>query len=123
MAKGIAAFVIVTAIIMSMSILSGLGFYAGMGVDYEASANDDVQSAADVLVGQNATDRAGGSVLQDFTTSGATTLATAWQVISNLSGILQLLFSLPAVLTDKIQTFFQLVYGITFAAFIRGVVF
>lgn len=123
MAKGIAAFVIVTALVMSISILAGLGFYEAYGVDYEDSANSDVNAAADALIGQEATDRTGGSVLQDFTTSAGTTLSSAWQVISNLSGILQLLFGLPSILTETIEKFFQLVFGITFAAFIRGVVF
>lgn len=123
MAKGIAAFVVVLSLIMSISILSGLGFYSSMGVDYSDSANDDVREAADALVGQEATDSGSGSALEDFTSSAATTLASAWQVIANLSGVLQLLFGLPAALTDTLQTFFLMVFGITFAAFIRGVMF
>lgn len=122
MAKGIVAFIIVVALTLSMSVMSGLGVYAALDVQYTTSANDDVASAADAMVGQQATDQSGGSVLQDFTTSAGRTLATGWQVIANLSGILQLLFGLPAALTDPIQTFFQIVYGISFAAFIRGVV-
>lgn len=122
MAKGIVAFVIVTAIILAMSIMSGLGFYAALNVDYTDSADDDVQQAADALVGQEAADKSSGSVLQDFTTSSGRTLATAWQVIANLSGILQLLLGLPEVLADALQRFFQITFGVTFAAFIRGVV-
>lgn len=122
MAKGIVAFVVVLGLTMSISVLSGLGFYAAMGVNYSDSASDDVQQAADAMIGQTASDQSSGSVLQDFTTSAGTTLATAWQVIANLSGILQLLTGLPAVLTDQVQLLFQITYGITFAAFIRGVI-
>lgn len=122
MAKGIVAFIVVVALTLSISVLSGLGFYATLGVQYETTANQDVQEAADALTGQEATDSSGGSVLQDFTTSAGTTLKTAWQVIDNLSGLLQLLFGLPSELTDMLETVWQITYGITFAAFIRGVV-
>lgn len=122
MSKGITAFFIVVALILSLSILGGLGFYGALGVDYSDSADDDVKSAADALVGQEASDQSGGSVLQDFTTSAATTLSVGWQVIANLGGILQLLLGLPDVLATSVQTLFQMTFGVTFAAFIRGTV-
>lgn len=120
MSKGIAAFVVVLALIMAISISSGLGFYAALNVDYSTSANDDVQRAADAMVGQEAADKSGGSVLQDFTTSMGRTLSTGWQVIANLSGIVQLLFGTPKVVADTLQSFFQMTFGITFALAIRG---
>jgi len=61
-------------------------------------------------------------VLQDFTTSAGRTLGTAWQVLANTSGIIKLLFGLPNVIANQIQLFFQMVFSITFAGFIRGVV-
>lgn len=122
MAKGIVAFIVVVSLTMAISIMSGLGVYAALNVQYEDTANEDVQKAADAMIGQEAADKSGGSVLQDFTTSAGRTLATGWQVLANTSGILQLLFGLPSVLTDMIQLFVQMVYGITFAAFIRGVI-
>jgi len=122
MSKGITAFFIVLSLILSLSMLSGLGYYQSLGVSYEDSARDDVQSAADALVGQEASDKSGGGVLQDFTTSAGRTLATGWQVIANLSGILILLFGIPSVVAGSIQTAWMMIYGISFAAFIRGVV-
>jgi hypothetical protein len=122
MAKGIVAFVVVICLILSMSILSGLGFYKTMGLEISESADADVQAAYDSMVGQEATDQSGGSVLQDFTTSAARTLSTAWQVIANLSGILKLLFGAPDVVANQLQIFFMLTYSISFAAFIRGVI-
>lgn len=121
-AKGIVAFFVVVSIILSMSILSGLGVYASLNVQYSDSADKDVQRAADAMVGQTASDQSGGSVLQDFTTSAGRTLSTGWQVITNLSGILQMLFAVPEAAADAIQTMWVMVYSITFAAFIRGVV-
>lgn len=122
MAKGILAFFTVVALILAISILAGLGFYSSLNVQYTESADADVEAAADAMVGQTASDQSGGSVLQDFTTSAGRTLATAWQVIANLSGILKMLFGAPDVIANTAQTFFQLTFGITFAAFIRGVV-
>jgi hypothetical protein len=121
MAKGTAAFFIVLSLILSMSILGGIGFYSTMGVSYSDSAEDDVQEAASALIGQQASDQSSGSVLQDFTTSAGSTLSVGWQVIANLSGIVQLLFGVPSVLAEGLQTLWMLTYSITFAAFIRGV--
>lgn len=120
MAKGVVAFYAVVGLILSISILAGIGFYDSIGVQYSDSANEQVQSAVETFTGQEATDRAGGSVLQDFTTSAGTTLAAGWEVIKNLSGVLQMLM-VPKVIADAIQTVFILTFGITFAAFIRGV--
>ena len=120
MSKGITAFYIVLALIVSLSVLGGLGFYSSINLDYSDTGDADVEAAADALVGQEATDRSGGSVLQDFTTAGATAIATGWQVIANLSGILQLLLMLPEVLADAIERVWQITFGLTFAFFIRG---
>ncbi|TQQ78604.1 hypothetical protein EGH24_13865 [Halonotius terrestris] len=122
MAKGIVAFFSVVALILAISMLSGIGFYQTLQVEYDSGADADVQAAADAMVGQEATDQSSDSVLQDFTTSAGRTLATGWQVIANLGGILKLLFGVPDVLATTIQTFFQMVFGVSFAAFIRGVV-
>lgn len=121
MAKGVVAFYVVVSLILAISLLAGGGFYQEMNLQYSDSANGQVQSAVDTFTGQEATDRSGGSVLQDFTTSGATTLAAGWEVIKNLSGVLQML-GVPKVVADPLQTVFLLTFGITFAAFIRGVV-
>lgn len=121
MAKGVVAFYVVVGLILSISLLAGGGFYQEIGLQYDDSANDQVESAVNTFTGQEATDRSGGSVLQDFTTSGATTLAAGWEVIKNLSGVLQML-GVPKLVADPLQTVFLLTFGITFAAFIRGVV-
>lgn len=122
MAKGTMAFVGMLAVIASISILGGLGFYTDMGVDYNDSSYDaDVQAAADALVGQEASNT-GSSVFTDFTVGAANALSIAWQVIANTSGVLKLLFSLPDILADTIQVFFQIMFGITFAGFVRGAV-
>ena len=122
MAKGIVAFIVCVAFILAISILSGLGYYADMGVQYSENSDADVQAAADAMTGQTASDQSGGSVLQDFTTSAGRTLSTGWQVIANLSGILKMLYGAPDVVASAMQTMFQIVFGISFAAFIRGVV-
>lgn len=122
MSKGVTAFYIVTALTLTISMLAGLGYYSNLNVTYSDSSNDDVEAAADALVGQEASDKSGGSVLQEFTTSAGRTLATAWQVIANLGGVLILLFGAPAIVASTIQTAFQISYSVFFAAFIRGLV-
>ena len=122
MSKGIVAFMVCVAFILAISIVSGLGYYADMNVQYSDSADADVQAAADAMTGQTASDQSGGSVLQDFTTRAGRTLSTGWQVIANLSGILKMLYGAPDVVASSMQTMFQIVFGISFAAFIRGVV-
>jgi len=122
MAKGIVALFVCIALTLSISMLAGLGFYADMGVAFSDSADDDVQAAADAMIGQTASDQSSGSVLQDFTTSAGRTLASGWQVLANLSGIIKMLFGAPDVIANTIQLMFQLTFSVSFAAFIRGVV-
>lgn len=121
MSKGIAAFVIVMAVIMSISVLSGIGYYNSLNIDYSNQGyNEDVQAAADAMTSQSASNT-GASVYTDFTVGAGNTLATAWQVLSNTSGVIQLLFNAPKILADTLQTLFQITFGISFAGFVRGV--
>lgn len=121
MAKGIAAFIVVLAPILAISVLSGVGYYSNLHVNYGARGADaDVQAAAHALTNQEATNE-GGSVFVEFTTSAATTFQSFWQVITNTSGVLKLLFGMPNSVAQKAQLLFQIAFGISFAGFIRGV--
>lgn len=119
-AKGITVFIILMAVTLSISVLAGVGFFDAMGVDYEEGDDEDVQAALDALTSQGGTDT-GGSQIVDFTTGAANSLQTFWAVISNTSGLVKLLFGLPNIVADSIEIVFQIVFGITFLAFIRGV--
>lgn len=122
MSKGITAFVVMLSLIMAISILSGIGFYDSLGLDYSSQGmDDDVKSAHDALVSQEATDT-GGTAVVEFTTGAANTLQAAWEVLSNTSGVIKLLFGAPDSVADTFQTFFRIVFGVTFLGFIRGVV-
>lgn len=125
MAKGIAAAVVLIALILSMSVLSGLGFYADLNageIDAD-SHNDDVVAAAESLDGVEFGEDRGASILEgplaavvpaiDF----ALTLKT---VLANTSGVLQLLFGVPAVAADAIQTFARIAMLVTFIYLIRS---
>lgn len=121
MSKGIASFVVILAVIMSISVLAGIGFYDSLQVNYTGDQhNEDVQAAADAMTNQEST-TTGTNPIEDFTVGAGTTLSAAWQVISNTSGVLQLLFGLPQGVAEAMQTFIRIIYGITFAGFIRGV--
>lgn len=121
MSKGIAAFVVVLAVIMSISILSGVGYYDELGISYDTGTDADVQAAADALTDQNATDTAGANAIVEFTSGAADTLNTVRVVVTNTGGLLQLLFGLPNIVAETIEKFFQIIVGITFIGFIRGV--
>jgi len=121
MSKGISAFIVMLTITMSISILGGLGYYSNMHVNYQAGYNSDVQTAANAFMSQSATNT-GGNLFNDFTVGASNTLNIAWQILSNTSGVLQLLFGIPKKAAGMFQYFFQIVFGVTFLAFVRGVV-
>lgn len=121
MAKGIAAAMGIVALILAMSVLGGLGFYNGIAMEVGSDANDDVQQAQEEMINQEPEDR-GSSALEDLTTAAGTTLSVLGQIIGNTSGVLQLLLMLPPELADAIQTFIRITFGLTFLAFLRGVV-
>lgn len=121
MAKGIAAFFVVLAVILAISVLSGVGYFAEWHVDYGSqNADDDVQSAADALTSPTATDT-GGTALVEFTTGPANALQAGWTVIGNTSGLVKLLFGLPDIIANTIELFVRIIFGISFLAFLRGV--
>lgn len=121
MAKGIAAFVVILAPVLAISVLSGIGYYSHLHVDYDnTGASSDVQAAADALANQEATDT-GGSAIVEFTTGAANTFQSFWQVISNTSGVVKLLFGAPDSVAQQIELIFRIAFGISFAGFIRGV--
>jgi hypothetical protein len=122
MSKGVTAMMLVVGVLLSVTVLAALGFYAGIGMQYPENANQQVQDAAEDFTGQEATDRSGGSAQQDFTTSAADTLSAGWEIISNTSGVLQLLVMFPKVLADAIQSFIRIAFGLMFLFFIRGLV-
>lgn len=119
--KGISAFIVILAVSLAISVLAGVGYYSNLHVNYGSTGADaDVQAAAHALTNQQATNE-GGSVFVEFTTSAATTFQSFWQVISNTSGVLKLLFGFPDPLAQTVQLVFRIAFGISFAAFIRGV--
>lgn len=121
MSKGITAFVIMFSVISAISILSGIGFYDSLYLDYsDQGMDDDTQKALNALTTQEATDT-GGTAVVEFTTGAANTLQAAWAVISNTSGVVKLLFGAPDVIAQTFEKFFQIAFGLTFAGFIRGV--
>lgn len=121
MSKGVTALMVVFSILLVMGALSGVNFYSSIGMQYPSNANEQVENAADGLIGQGASDR-GGSALEDFTASAADSLSGGWEIIANLSGVLQLLILLPKPLADALQVAFQFTFSLTFLFFIRGLV-
>ena len=124
MARGIAAFVMIASLILSMGILGGIGYYAELGVQYGIDGqNEDVQAAADDLSGVDYDEDRSPSILQGPLAAvipfvdGFLALKA---IIGNTSGVLQLLFGLPAVVADSLQLFFRIAMLVTLYFAVRG---
>lgn len=126
MAKGIGAFVFVVSLLFSMTILSGLGFYAMLGAEIDVdSQNEDVQSAAENLEGIEYDEDRSPPLLQGplaVVIPAVEVLQTFTTVVSNTSGVLQLLFGLPAVVADTMQRMFHFAMLVTILFLVRGAV-
>lgn len=124
MVRGIGAVVFLMSLIFSITILSGLGFYAQIGISASAeSHNDDVQDAADQLEGIEFDEDRSPSILRGPLAAviPAVDLLMAFAtVLGNTSGVIQLLFGAPVVVADTIQLLFRIAMLITAAFFIRG---
>jgi len=124
MPRGITAAVFVISLIFSMTILGGVGFYAMLGVQIDAeSYNEDVQRAADELQGIEYGEGRSSSILEGplaAITPVVTIFQTFTTVLTNTSGVLQLLYGLPPVAADTIETFFRLAMVVTIGYLIRS---
>jgi hypothetical protein len=124
MARGIAAFVFVGSLIFSMTILGGVGFYAALGVDVDASGqNADVQAAADQLDGIEFGEGRSGTILQGplaVVTPVVGIIQTFTGVLGNTSGMLQLLYGIPKVAADTIELLFRIAMLVTIVYLIRS---
>jgi len=124
MARGMAAAVFLISLILAITMLSGIGYYAEIGTDMDVSGqNDDVQRAADNLDSIEYDEDRNSAILQGplaVVIPAIEILQTLTTVVLNTSGVLQLLFGVPAVVGDTIQLFMQVTLVITIAYTIRG---
>lgn len=113
-----------TSLILAITVLSGLGYYAEMGVEASAeSQNKDVQLAAENLDGIEFDEDRSSSILQGPLAAlipAANLLMAFVTILSNTSGVLQLLFGAPVVVADTVELLFRIAMLITIAFFIRG---
>jgi len=121
----IAAFVFVGGLILSMGILSGVGYYAQLGdIDVDKSnANSDVEAAAEELDGISFGEGRSNSILEGplaVVTPVVQIFQTFTTVLLNTSGVLQLLYGLPAVAADTIELVFRLAMLVTIGYLIRS---
>ena len=123
-ARGISAFIFLVSLVFAMTILSGVGFYALVGADLDVSSqNQDVQNAADQLGEQSFGESRSSSILEGPLATVAPfidILQTFVTVIGNTSGVIQLLYGIPAIVADQIERLFKLSMLVTIAYAIRG---
>lgn len=124
MARGIAAFVFLVSMILSITILSGIGYYAEIGANVDVEGqNEDVKQAAEELEGIDYGEDRSSAILQGPLAAVVPVidiLLTFKTVIGNTSGVIQLLFGVPAVIADTMELFFRIAMLVTIAFTIRG---
>lgn len=124
MPRGIGAFIFAVSLILSMTILGGLGFYALMGIDVDtAGQNQDVQRAAEELDGIEFAEGRSSSILEGplaAVTPVVSIFQTFTTVIGNTSGVIQLLYGVPKVAADTIELLFRIAMLVTIAYVIRS---
>ena len=124
MARGIAAFVMIASLIFAIGILGGVGYFAELGIAMDVDGqNEDVQAAADDLAGVEYDEDRSPSILQGPLAAVipfVNGLMAIKAVIANTSGVLQLLFGIPAAVADPLELFFRIAMGVTLYFSIRG---
>lgn len=122
--RGIGAFVVISSLIFSMTLLSGVGYYALLGASVDASSqNEDVQAAAEQLDGIEFGEGRSGSILQGplaVVTPVVSIIQTFTTVISNTSGVIQLLYGIPKVAADIVELLFRIAMLVTVAYVVRS---
>lgn len=123
-ARGISAFIFLVSLVFSMTILNGIGFYALMGADLDiSSTNQDVQNAANQLGEQSFGEGRSSSILEGplATVAPAINIFQSFvTVILNTSGVIQLLYGLPAIVADQIERLFKFAILVTIVYLIRS---
>ena len=122
--RGVGAFIAVTALIMSMTVLGGMGYYAKLGADIDdESYNQDVQDAAEELNSIEFGEDRSSSILEG-PLAAITPVVGMFQafitVLTNTSGVIQLLYGVPKVVGDTIELLFRIGRVITVGYLIRS---
>ena len=124
MARGITAAVFVISLVLSMTMLGGIGFYASLGVSVDVdSQNEDVVSAAEELGGVELGEGRSASITEGplaTVTPSVGIVQTFTTVIGNTSGVIQLLYGVPKVAADTIELLFRIAMLVTIAYVIRS---
>jgi hypothetical protein len=124
MPRGTFAFVVVASLVLSMTLLNGLGYYALMGAEIDVSGqNKDVQAAADNLDGIEFGEGRSSAILQG-PLAAVVPFVRIFQsfttVLGNTSGVVQLLYGVPPAVADPIEVVFRLMMLVTIGYGIRS---
>lgn len=124
MARGIAAAIFIASLIFSTTILSGIGYASSLGVSADVEGqNEDVQRAAEQLDSVEFGEGRSSSILEGPLAAVMPVVGiiqTFTGIIGNTSGMLQLLYGLPKVAADTIETMFRLAMVVTIIYLIRS---
>lgn len=124
MPKGIGAVIVLVALILAMSVLGSMGYYAALGADLDVeSQNQDVQDAAESLSGIGFGEGRSDSILQGPLAAVVPAIGffqTLTTILGNTSGVVQLLFGAPQPVGDAIELIARIVMLVTAIYLIRS---
>jgi len=124
MPRGTFAFVVVASLVLSITLLNGIGYYALLGTEMDVSGqNEDIQAAADNLDKVKFGEGRAASILQGplaVVTPVIQIFLAFVTVLGNTSGVLQMLYGIPAIVADQIELLFRLMMLVTVIYAIRS---
>lgn len=126
MAKGIGAVVVMATLILALSVLTSVGYVAGLDSDLAvdvSSQNADVQQAAEQLTSVEFGEGRSSAILQGplaAVTPVVRIFQTLQAVLLNTSGVLQLLYGAPKPAADAVQLIGQIAFVVTGIYLIRS---
>lgn len=121
MARGIQAAVWVFAILLSLQLLANVGFLALADTQY-ASPGDSQNRVVDRLEDSEGSAASGQGVVESFTKGGLDQIQIFWILITDTSEVVMVFIPFQPI-ADTIELLARLAMGLTFALFMRGVVF
>lgn len=126
MAKGVGVVAVIAALVLSLSVLSGVGYIAALDSDLSvdvSSQNEDVQNAANQLTSVEFGEGRSSAILQG-PLAAVTPVVRIFQgftaVVFNTSGVIQLLYGVPPIVGDSIEWMARLAFTVALVYLIRS---
>lgn len=118
--RGITIAIFLLSVMLSFSLLAGVGFMDAAGIQVDPGTGDVDQVEGEF--GNQSVQDAEETGFLGFTSSVVDTVSILWVLITNTSEIV-LLFIPSEPIANTVETGFRIVFGLTIAQIIRGLIF